>query len=863
MHKLNKIMIALSLGICSTAALAANGASIGQDSWSTAPLRSSFDKSELNSKAKSASHYQLDIAAFQAQLYHHDQVQIDIPLPDGTFVTFNLTRSQVMVPALAEKYPNIRTFNGVQVGNSGNTGVFDITPHGFHGVLNIGDKQVYIEPMLRNNNSRYHSYYRHDAQPLSDKAVGLRQAPRKRDEHLRPDTSGNKAKRADNQLKTLRMAVATTGEYGTFHGGTKESVLAALVTMVNRLNDVYRQDMGLQFELVANTDAVIYTDAESDPFENVDDDIDKVQSVVDEAIGAENYDIGHIVTTGGGGLAGLGVVCGGYKAEGLTGSNEPTGDPFFIDYVAHEVGHQLGAEHTFNGSAGACGGNRSGTSAYEPGSASTIMGYAGICDSQNLQMNSDPLFHVHSVDQMTAKLASFEACGTTQTTDNHAPVVEAGPDFIIPAKTPFELKGSGTDPNNDSLLYSWEQMDLGTTTNSEAEDKVDDGKRPLFRVNLPTPSANRTLPNLASLLSGEPSKGEVLPTTTRELNFRLVARDNQGNLAYDGMKVNVVEVEEAFAIHQPSNWYGLEQVVNWHTAGTENPPVLCRKVDIFLSTDGGNTFAYELAKGTDNDGSAEVNISGINSEKGRLKITCANNIFFALSSQDFTIAADSAPVKPVFTGHNPLVVNEDESITISLTDLKFEGNQSINNLTLKPGDNYSLEGLTVTPVADFNGTLTVAAKARAGSLDSDEFSLSITVAPQNDLPQATADSISLTQGDGEQTIDVLSNDSDIDGDSLSLASFDYAGSGSVKIEDNKLLYTSASDYYGEEKITYTVSDGNEGTAQGEVTITVAKKATPPTPTPPVNNSGCSGGGSLWALLLLMAGALPMRLRRTL
>lgn len=861
MNKLNKVTAAMSLALCATASLNAGAKSLKQNSWSATELRTEIAQEQLNSKASKSSLYRIDITQFESQLYNHEQVLVDLPLPDGRFVTFKLTRSNVMSPELAQKYPSIRTFDGVQLGNPNNRGSFDISPKGFHGVFSIGGEKVYVDPVARNNKSLYHSYFRRDAQPLSESAAGLRQAPRrgKADSHLH-ERAAKQARPSENQMTTLKMAVATTGEYGAYHGGTKESVLAALVTMVNRLNDVYRVDMGLQFELVGNADAVIYTDPATDPFENVDDDIDKVQAVVDEAIGADTYDIGHIVTTGGGGLAGLGVVCGQYKAEGLTGSGQPTGDPFWIDYVAHEVGHQLGAEHTFNGSAGACNGNRSGSSAYEPGSASTIMGYAGICDDQDLQRNSDAFFHVHSVDQMTTTLSNAgESCGTTVALDNNAPVVDAGSDYTIPAKTPFELIGSATDPNGDAIVYSWEQMDLGPETTSAEDDISDDGQGPLFRSFLPTSEPVRVLPKLSSLIKGEASKGEALPTVDRELNFRLVARDSKGNLAYDGMKITVKAVEEGFSVVQPGSWHGTTQVATWNTAGTENAPVSCANVDILLSTDGGNTFTHELAKATANDGSEEVGISGIETEQARLKIKCADNIFFALTAQNFAINSGSGPVKPVFSGQDPISVNEDESVTIAANQLKFANNQIVDQLTLTAGDNYTVEGLTITPAANFNGELSVNASARAGTLDSDGFTVKVTVVAQNDLPVAEADAISINQGAAEQTIDVLSNDSDIEGDTLTLASFDYQGSGTVSISDNKLVYKPAADFHGTEKVSYTINDGNQGTATAEVTVTVAKAPEPtPTPTPTPTKSG---GGSLWALLLLMAGALPSRIKR--
>jgi len=830
------------------------------------------DFSALTSRASKDKSFNLNIELLEQVLGNEAEITIDLPLPNGQFATFRLTPSSVMNNELAAKYPSIKTFTGYQLDKPEHQGNFDITPHGFHGVFTYENDKVFIDPINRDNNSTYHSYFRSDAQPLSLSALGKRLTPR-RSSSLTTNEIAFESKAFNTQNKaseiiTYRIAVATTGEYSAFHGGTKELALAAVVTMLNRVNEVYQRDLAIKLELVANNDSLIFTDAASDPFQNTDADIDVNTEVINKGVGVDNYDIGHVVGTGAGGLAGLGVVCGSMKAEGLTGSDSPTNDSFNIDYVAHEIGHQFGADHTFNGASGGCGGNREANSAYEPGSASTIMGYAGICDAQNLQNNSDPYFHLHSIEQITTytRSGTGNSCGAKVTQTNAAPTVNAGNDFTIPARTPFSLKGQATDNENDSLTYSWEQYDLGAMSNTETDDKTDDGKRPLFRVFAPKSNNERVFPALTDILAAKQTHGEALPTTTRDLNFRLVVRDNKGNVGVDAMKVSVVANQQGFSIIEPSvgsKWRGTQQTVTWNTAETQNAPVSCSAVNILLSTDSGNTFSKVLASETPNDGSQVVTFSTIDTKTARVKVICSNNIFFAINSTDISIDSNGTPTvetKPIFASQRVLTVIEDNTLTLTKSDFVFNDNQVVDSITIVAGDNYQVSGLKVIPNSDFNGELQVKVSATKGQLTSDEFSAKITVTAVNDAPVALADTASFTEDTVDNIIDVLANDVDTENDSLTIKTLNYSGSGKAVIENNKVTYTPSTGFTGIETITYIANDGQADSVSSTLTITVTAKVPAPTPTPEPTpepepeTKKSSGGAAIYLLILLVAAS---------
>lgn len=577
---------------------------------------------------------------------------LSLPLPSGQFRQFRVVESPIMEPALAAKFPELRTYLAQGYDDPEMVARLDLTPNGFHGLILAPEGRYFIDPYSRNDSANYIVYdsrnFVADPSKLASKGktdyVGET-----------PITNPFPERYSIGEtLRTYRLAMAATGEYTSFHGGTVNGAMAAIVTSVNRVNTVYERDISVRMVLVANNNLIVYTNGGTDPYTNDDGFamLDENQSNLSSVIGSANYDIGHVFSTGGGGVAALGSVCvASIKAQGVTGSSAPVGDPFDIDYVAHEVGHQFDGNHTFNGTTQACGGgNREGSAAYEPGSGSTIMAYAGICGSENLQSNSDPYFHVKSLEEMGAFVTTGAgaSCGTTAATGNTPPTANAGADYTIPANTPFELTGSGNDVNGDSLTYNWEQYDLG----SASPPNTDNGNRPIFRSFDSTTSTSRSFPRLANILNNSTTIGESMATTNRTMNFRLTVRDNRaggGGYGSDTARVTTVNTAGPFQVTAPNTavtWVGFSsQSVTWNVANTTAAPVNCSNVNILFSSNGGTSFSPVLSN-TPNDGSESITVPNVATTTGRIKVQCAGNVFFDIGNANFTVTASNATVTP-------------------------------------------------------------------------------------------------------------------------------------------------------------------------------------------------------------------------
>ncbi|NRD18675.1 T9SS type A sorting domain-containing protein [Winogradskyella eckloniae] len=577
---------------------------------------------------------------------------VSFPNSEGELNNFRVFEASMMEPALQAEYPNLRTYAGQGIDNPSEIIRFSITQKGLHAmVINTAKGTQFIDPFSVDG-TIYTVYSRSNLNVLDvDFECGVIDDPNL--DRMYSDATSLAKNANDGMLRNYRLAVACTGEYATFHGGTVTGAMSAIVATINRVNGVYERDLSITLTLVANNSSLVYTDDATDPFDNDSTNllINQSQSVINSTIGSANYDIGHTFSTGAGGLAGLGVTCSNNnKARGVTGISQPTGDAFDIDYVAHELGHQFGAPHTFNGSVGSCsGGNRSASNAYEPGSGSTIMAYAGICGSHNVQIGSDDYFHRNSIFRIWNHVTSTGACPVNRTaTGNSEPIANAGSNYTIPQGTPYKLDGSAsTDVDGTaSLTYTWEQYDLGTA--GIPTETTTTG--PLVRSYAGTSNPIRYIPRLSNIIEtgGVSTDWEKLAMVNRALNFTLTVRDNDavgGQTDSDNMTATVTTSAGPFTVTSQNSsgisWdVGTSQTVTWDVAGTTANGVNEANVNILLSTDGGLNFDTVLASNTPNDGSQSITVPNVASSNCRIMVEAANGIFFNVNSNSIAIGVD-------------------------------------------------------------------------------------------------------------------------------------------------------------------------------------------------------------------------------
>ena len=615
---------------------------------------------------------------------------IVLPMPDGTKAKFRIWKSSVMAPGLASQFPQILTFTGQGIDDKYATVKLDFTELGFHAqIKSVVAGDTYIDPYAKQDINNYIIYRKSD---LIDKNPRSCLMKDENDTVLgKKNVQKTTAPSVGTQIRVFRLAVACTGEYAVAATGTATptvaQTLSAIVTSVNRVNGVYEQEVASRLILVDNEANVVFTNAATDPFNgnnNANTLISESQTQIDLLIGNANYDIGHTFSTGGGGLAGLGVICNNSnKGRGITGSPNPVGDPYDIDYVAHEVGHQFGGPHTFNATTVNCGGgNRSAANAVEPGSGITIMAYAGICGTtNNLANNSIAIFHTKSYQSITTKVQST-TCQVTIPSNNFAPTVNAGGDYTIPKSTPFRLEGSASDIDNNPLTYCWEQNDVGPA----GDWNVPTGNAAIFRSFMPVTVPYRYFPKITDVINNTVSKGEILPSYARTMEFRLTVRDNNAGcagVANDDAIITVDGNSGPFTVTAPAtavNWAGNStQTITWNVANTTAFPVNAATVNIYLSTDGGLTYPTLILASTPNDGSEAVTIPNVTTTQARIMVAAETNVFYNINPINFTITQT--------LGVNEASVNKDVFVVYpnpskGLLNIKFTGSNEVYDITV-------------------------------------------------------------------------------------------------------------------------------------------------------------------------------------
>lgn len=658
--------------------------------WNTVEQRSNsnYKADELPEVYKV---YSLDIRDFEAQLEKRSAI-VKLPNVKGEEKEYILQYAPVFHPNLVARYPFLKAYKGFAVDNPSESVNIAYTRDGIYAMtLDENGPSTFIN-YLSGTDHHYVVFDREDFGMKSHHAFECMVDGSVSHDH---DHGGHRF--GDCQLRRYRLALSCTAEYAQFHGGTVESVLEAYNVAMARVNGVYEREAAITMQLIENTDQLIYFDPNTDPFSNSDGGtmLGQNQTTIDNIIGSNNYDIGHVFSTGGGGIASLRSPCGSRKAQGVTGQSQPIGDPFTIDYVAHEMGHQFGANHTQNN-----GCNRVQATAMEPGSASTIMGYAGIC-APNVQSNSNDYFHAISLEEIADFVTtSGNVCAEIVPTTNSAPTVTVASDsYVIPASTSFLLEAIGSDAEGDMLTYCWEQMDNEVATMPPLPTNTGG---PMFRSLSPTTNPIRYF---GSITNPNPT-WEVLPSVSRNMSFNCTVRDNNtmaGCTNSVGVEIEVDGNSGPFVVNAPNGgelWKaGETQAVTWDVAGTDQAPVNADLVDIYLSIDGGENFDILVAENVPNDGSQQIIVPSQKTNLARIMVRGNDNIFYDVSNSDFQITAQFS----IAFDPTQLNVCQENSADAQVTIDAFDGFMDLVSLSLgelPDGMTGLLSESTVSPPAN-------------------------------------------------------------------------------------------------------------------------------------------------------------------
>ena len=632
---------------------------------------------------------------------------ITLPLPDGTFAPTSVVESPTLGPVLASQFPTLKTYAVRGTADPGISGRLTSIPTEIQVLLLTAKGPVRITPLKTAAAMFYLSYFN------EDRTDGAEDWIHPADEQIDPNPPGPALKAhvhkalhvgtraaTGSELRRYRLAVATTGEYyqARVGPGGALDVLATIVAEVNNANAVFEAEVAVRLRLDF---AILNSDPDTDPYTAGATACglrDENPAAINAVVNVADYDIGFVFGSGGGNGCAWYVLCQPDKARGAglinTANVLPGGS---TGLLAHEMGHQLGARHTWSGQAGGCTAIEfNQPSAFEPGSGTTIMSYRGNCGSDNVTttpaLPAGRYYHTRSFDEIVDNTTSGpgSTCGTVLATGNSTPVVNAGGDYTIPRDTPFTLIGSAIDPDGDPLTFAWEQFDVAA--NRRPID-TDTGEGPIFRSVPPTGSTSRTFPTLSDILNNTQTKGEILPTTDRTLNFRLTARDNRaggGGVAYDGALITVNG--DPFFITSPNGGEvfgaGCQMPVTWTVGGGS----VAANVNLLFSEDGGNNFSSLLAN-QPNNGAANTVAPCTTTALARVKAEGAGNVFFDISDDNFSVVKHAPTVAVQATGG---VVNNACQFTVNFTasvaddcatkagDVTVQVIKQANNFTLGP-----------------------------------------------------------------------------------------------------------------------------------------------------------------------------------
>ncbi|WP_264511522.1 reprolysin-like metallopeptidase [Flavobacterium sp. N1719] len=663
---------------------------------------------------------------------------ITLPNSQGKLEDFIVNEASNFDAELQAQFPEIRAFSGKSTVDPSAYLKLSIAPQGIKTVVfRAGTTSEFMEPFSADG-STYVVYNKsNNGQAIAWKCdvndeFGGIAAPNNRN-------TGNVALASNGVLKTMRLAQSCTAEYSNYFGATSAAqvnlVLAAFNATLTRANGCYEKDLGVHLNIVAQSTNVIYYNAATDPYSaaatgaggawnaELQNTLSGNLTGTGTTLAANNaaYDIGHLFgASGGGGNAGcIGCVCTDdtasttdkNKGSGYTspGDGIPEGDTYDIDYVVHEVGHQLGANHTFTHANEGSGYN------VEVGSGITIMGYAGITN-YNAAMHSIDTYHVLSISQIQNNL-NTKTCPVSSPLAgvNATPTANAGGNFTIPKSTPFMLIGSGTDADGDALTYSWEQVNVDSAGSYTAANSVASPTKaggPNWISYAPSTSPVRYCPVLPTVFNGgQTTSGtgnivvEALSSVARTLNFRLTVRDNATYVAntkvaqtgtanaaitVDGTKGPLtVTSQNTSGI---SYTVGSTQTVTWAVNSTDTITGGAN-VDILITTDNGATWTT-LLSATPNDGTADVVMPTTPAVYCRLMVKASNNIFFNVNSTDFSVGYTITTTCATYTNTTPVAIpdglgaNTQGAAVSSVINVPATGNISDVNVSLNVSHTY-------------------------------------------------------------------------------------------------------------------------------------------------------------------------------
>jgi hypothetical protein len=611
------------------------------------------------------------------------EVIIYFPNLHGEMIAFAVKEKSNFSPVLAAKFPEINAYVGVAVDDPGQKIHFSAAPSGLEAVISSNTSgRVNIEKIKGTSNYRISDNHEghHDHGSFTCSTQFKAQSNDFKDLLTNAKMSPAIVKKSSfsnaSTLSKYRLAVSANGQYTQYHGGTIAGALAGINATMTNVNAIYERDFGITLQLIDNNDSIIYTDIATDPYTDSTNSMNsELQRNLDDVIGIDNYDHGHLFSSiTGFGMSGNAGAIGGFcndqtKGSAWSDSARPEGSDFTF-LVAHEMGHQIGANHTFSMRSEGTGKN------VEPGSGTTVMSYAGITGGNDVAIASDNYFHHVSIEQSLNYLQS-QSCHVDESNENSLPVIDDIRDVSIPILTPFILTGIAIDADqNDVLSYTWEQIDNGTVGFYDFGPLQQTGAT--FRSLRPSGTGVRYMPKLSSVLSGNltvenpdvDSSWETLSAVPRDLNFGFTVRDNAvggGGVTLAKKKVSVVDNGGAFVITSPASGRtylaGSSHTVTWNVAGTNQAPINANTVTITLSVDGGSTYPYTLAKNAANTGSYEVSLPDFVTAKARVRIEPDNNIFYAINDQNISLTRKGIILS---TDTSDYSVCSESSVTASL-----------------------------------------------------------------------------------------------------------------------------------------------------------------------------------------------------